>query len=160
MKRFLIIAIPVFVLGFLAGNAFWYLASPLWIDQVVSEELPAELQLTTLAEGTFEGTDNLHQGSGTVKLLETGAGSRLLRFTDFMVTNGPALKVYLSAHEFPTKASDVLDNDWVSLSQLKGNIGDQTYSIAADVDLSKYKSVVIWCEPFRVVFSRASLNGS
>ena len=37
MKRFLKIAIPVFILGFAAGNAFWYLASPLWIDQVVSE---------------------------------------------------------------------------------------------------------------------------
>ena len=31
MKRFLKIAIPVFILGFATGNAFWYLASPLWI---------------------------------------------------------------------------------------------------------------------------------
>ncbi|MFT6298820.1 MAG: hypothetical protein ACJAWC_002182, partial [Yoonia sp.] len=28
MARFLKIAIPVFVIGFLTGNAFWYLASP------------------------------------------------------------------------------------------------------------------------------------
>ena len=33
MIRFLKIAIPVFIVGFVAGNAFWYLASPLWIDR-------------------------------------------------------------------------------------------------------------------------------
>jgi hypothetical protein len=49
MLRFLKIALPVFLIGFVAGNAFWYLASPLWIDNEVSESLPAELMLTRVA---------------------------------------------------------------------------------------------------------------
>ncbi|MEL6921688.1 MAG: DM13 domain-containing protein, partial [Pseudomonadota bacterium] len=41
---------------------------------------------------------------------------------------------------------------------LKGNVGDQTYTIPADVDLKQYKSVVIWCEQFGVLFSPATLT--
>jgi hypothetical protein len=48
-------------------------------------------------------------------------------------------------------------SEWVSLGQLKGNIGDQTYNVPAGVDLSAYGSVVIWCEQFGVLFSTASL---
>jgi hypothetical protein len=143
MLRFLKIAIPVFAIGFIAGNAFWYLASPLWIDRVVSEELPAELRLSELSNGSFVGADSVHQGQGTAELFKSDAGSTLLRLTEFEVTNGPDLKVYLAVSTNPTKASDVLDGGWVSLGPLKGNIGDQTYILPQDVDASKYGSVVM-----------------
>ncbi len=159
MRRFLKIAVPVFVIGFIVGNAFWYLASPLWIDRVVSEELPAELQLTSLASGQFSGVDAVHQGEGQVAVLQSGSGLLLLRLTEFQVTNGPDLKVYLAKSPNPEKASDVLDGGWRSLGSLKGNIGDQTYIIPSDVDLSEYGSVVIWCEPFKALFARAPLSG-
>ncbi|MEE8262035.1 MAG: DM13 domain-containing protein [Gammaproteobacteria bacterium] len=45
----------------------------------------------------------------------------------------------------------------MSLGQLKGNIGDQNYAIPADTEVSKYQSVVIWCEQFGVLFSPAKL---
>jgi hypothetical protein len=41
---------------------------------------------------------------------------------------------------------------------LKGNIGSQNYEIPADVDVSQYQSVVIYCMPFHVVFSTATLG--
>lgn len=160
MRRFLLIAIPVFLVGFVVGNAFWYLASPLWIDRVVSEALPVELQLNELSAGSFSGVDAVHQGQGNVKILQSGAGTTLARFTDFEVTNGPDLKVYLAKSASPSKASDILDGGWVSLGSLKGNIGDQTYTVPADVDLSEYHSVVIWCEPFRALFAAAPLRES
>ncbi len=156
MWRFLKIAIPVFIIGFVAGNAFWYLASPLWIDRVVSESLPAELQLTTQSTGAFVGADTVHQGKGQATVLRSGTGANVLRLTDFEVTNGPDLKVYLAVSESPEKASDVLDGGWISLGPLKGNIGDQTYVIPADVDPAKYGSVVIWCEQFSVLFAHAT----
>ena len=147
MKRFLKIAIPVFILGFAAGNAFWYLASPLWIDQVVSESLPAELQVSEIASGTFRDADSSHKGSGNVQV----------RLTEFQVTNGPDLEVWLVANPDLQTSQDVKASEWVSLGQLKGNIGDQTYNVPAGVDLSAYGSVVIWCEQFGVLFSTASL---
>jgi electron transfer DM13 len=160
MRRFLMVAIPVFLIGFIAGNAFWYLASPLWIDRVVSEALPPELRLTKISEGPFSGADALHQSTGTLTVLKTGGGTILLRFTDFEVTNGPSLKVYLAKAADPATASDVLDGGWISLGALRGNIGDQTYTLPDNVNLSDYKSLVIWCEPFKVLFASAPLAGS
>lgn len=160
MRKFLWIAVPVFVIGFVTGNAFWYLASPLWIDRVVSEELPAELQLSVLSKGSFIDADSAHKGKGMAVLLETGTGTEILQLSEFEVTNGPDLKVYLAVSANVTTASDVLDGGWVSLGPLKGNIGDQNYVIPAEVDLSKYGSVVIWCQQFSVLFSSAKLAGS
>ena len=45
------------LIGFVAGNAFWYLASPLWIDNVVQESLPSELSTTSLSTGSFKDAD-------------------------------------------------------------------------------------------------------
>ena len=92
-------------------------------------------------------------------MLQSGSGLLLLRLTEFQVTNGPDLKVYLAKSPNPEQASDVLDGGWRSLGSLKGNIGDQTYIIPSDVDLSEYGSVVIWCEPFKALFARAPLSG-
>ena len=158
MARFLKIAIPVFVFGFLTGNAFWYLASPLWIDQVVSESLPSELELTQVAKGSFRDADGSHKGEGIVNVLRTESGAGLVRLTEFQVTNGPDLEVWLVAAQDPKTSNDVKTSEWVSLGQLKGNIGDQTYSVPDGVDLSAYGSVVIWCEQFGVLFSLASLS--
>jgi electron transfer DM13 len=157
MKRFFSVAIPVFIIGFVAGNAFWYLASPLWIDQVVSEELPVELQVSTIASGEFAGADAAHKGRGKAEILQTASGAFVLRLSEFEVTNGPDLEVYLSAAKNPGKASDVLDAQFVSLGRLKGNIGDQNYILPGDIDITNFGSVVIWCKQFSVLFASAGL---
>lgn len=157
-KRIIITALVAGFLGFVAGNAFWYLASPLWIDNVVEEALPTELSTTTVASGTFKDADAVHQGSGTAAMLQTAGGAHILRFTDFKVTNGPDLVVYLVKAADIETSDDVTGSEWVLLGRLKGNIGDQNYSVASDVDVSQYKSAVIWCEQFGVLFASATLN--
>ena len=159
-KRDLAIAVVVGGVGFAGGNAFWYLASPLWIDVEVQETVSAAQTTELLSSGTFVDADAIHRGSGNAMIFSGSASERLLRLTEFEVTNGPDLKVWLSAHANPASATDVTENDYVSLGVLKGNIGDQNYSIPADVDLSKYGSVVIWCEQFSVLFSTAALNAN
>jgi len=47
--------------------------------------------------------------------------------------------------------------DYIELGPLKGNVGNPNYSIPAAVDLSEDRSAVIYCVPFRVVFSSAEL---
>lgn len=160
MLRFLKIAIPVFVLGFVSGGAAWYLFSPLFIDQVVSEELPQSLETQTLATGTFRDADRAHQGSGTASVLQTASGETLVRLTDFEVTNGPDLEVWLVEAADPQSSADVKASNWVSLGQLKGNIGDQTYTVPQGTNVADFGSVVIWCEQFGVLFSPASLTPS
>ena len=48
--------------------------------------------------------------------------------------------------------------DRVELGPLKGTEGDQNYSIPAGTDLSKYKTVAIYCERFNVTFGAAPLQ--
>ena len=158
MKKLLVVAVISGLVGFVAGNAFWYLASPLWIDRVVSESAGATEAAEAVATGTFSDADAAHKGTGTATIYRDGSGQHILRLTDFEVTNGPDLEVWLVAKPDITASADVTESEWVALGQLKGNIGDQNYDIPADVDLSKYNSVVIWCEQFSVLFSPATLQ--
>jgi hypothetical protein len=116
---------------------------------------PAAAEPITLASGQFRRLE--HETTGRALVVELAGGGRILRFDDLETSNGPDLHVYLS--EVP--ASD----DWyaygerfVSLGKLKGNIGDQNYEIPAELDLSKFKSAVIWCKRFSVGFGVAPLD--
>ena len=146
------------IAGFVAGNAFWYLASPLWIDRVVAEELPAELQMKAVAKGQFRDADTVHRGKGTATVFESASGAKVLRFTSFEATNGPDLEVWLVKAGGIAASADVKASAWLSLGPLKGNIGDQNYIIPADVNVADYKSVVVWCKQFGVLFSPADLT--
>ena len=82
-----------------------------------------------------------------------------MRLEDLNVTNGPALHVVLSTHPDPERSEQVKQEGYVDLGDLKGNRGNQNYPIPAGVDTSIHKSVVIYCYPFAVVFSVATLEG-
>jgi Electron transfer DM13 len=157
MRKTLVIAAVTGIVGFVAGNAFWYLASPLWIDRIVAEGLPAELQMQMAAKGLFRDADGAHKGKGLATIFQTDAGSKVLRFTEFETTNGPDLKVWLVKAGDIRASADVKASQWLSLGPLKGNIGDQNYVIPPDTNLSDYRSVVIWCEQFGVLFAAADL---
>jgi hypothetical protein len=163
-------------LGVIVFVLVWFQPQKLFLEQRVSEALPGspvtttetaeaptdaptatpEPQLITLAGGPFRSLE--HATTGRALILEDADGTRYLRFEDLETSNGPDLHVYLS--EVP--ASD----DWyaygerfVDLGKLKGNIGDQNYGIPDGVDLSKYRSAVIWCKRFAVGFAVAPLDG-
>lgn len=143
------------ILAVVAGAPIaWYLASPLFLNRVV-EEAPVG-GAGELARGAFVDADSFHKGSGTALIVQDGA-QRVLRFEDFQVTNGPDLYVYLAKHPQPRSRQEVAQG-YVSLGKLKGNIGPQNYAIPGDVDLTRYRSVVIYCQPFHVVFSTATLE--
>jgi hypothetical protein len=113
-------------------------------------------QPLVLSTGDFIRIDALHSGSGTASIYQLPDDTRFLRFEGFSVTNGPELHVLLSRHPDPRTREEV-GSDYIDLGFLKGNIGDQNYDLPAGVDLSQYNSVVIYCLPFHVVFSTATL---
>ncbi len=129
MKKTVLIVVIAFLVGFIAGNAFWYLASPLWVDRVVAENIAASETANIVAQGTFVDADGVHRGRGTATIYRGGTGQYTLRLTDFEVTNGPDLKVWLVAEPDIKSSDDVKASQWLSLGQLKGNIGDQNYAI-------------------------------
>ena len=157
-KPLLLTAFIAGLIGFVLGNAFWYLASPLWIDRVVTESLPAELANNILAKGRFKDADSSHRGKGNTAIFESAAGTQILRFTEFEATNGPDLEVWLVASGEIKQSRDVINSKFVSLGPLKGNIGDQNYVLPKAVKASDYRSVVIWCKQFGVLFASARLG--
>jgi hypothetical protein len=121
------------------------------------DPMPEMSQLReTVATGTFRDADDFHLGSGTATIYDLGPEGRFVRLEDFEVTNGPDLHVLLVPHGDPTSRDDV--TGYVDLGSLKGNIGNQNYEIPAGIDPSEYGSVVIYCQPFHVLFSVASLS--
>ena len=110
-----------------------------------------------IASGSFKDADAFHRGSGTVTIYQTADGSHLLRLENLDVTNGPALRVILSTHPAPERSEQVKQEGYLDLGDLKGNRGNQNYPIPAGADLSPHQSVVIFCYPFAVVFSVATL---
>jgi flagellar basal body-associated protein FliL len=117
---------------------------------------PQFIQPVVVLQGQFKDADSFHKGSGTGTIYQLPDGSHLLRLEDFTVTNGPDLHVLLASSPSPTGRADL--GDYVDLGSLKGNIGNQNYEIPAGTDLSQFKSVVIYCKPFHVVFSTAALG--
>jgi len=122
-------------------------------EQAMPPDMPAEP--TVLVMGSFIDIDPIHGAEGSATVYELPDGARVLRFEDFRSKNGPDLHVYLST-EAPTSTFAGLGADEIHLGGLKGNVGNQNYDIPADIDLSQYRSVVIYCVPFRVVFSTAA----
>lgn len=103
--------------------------------------------------GNFIGVgDGIHNAEGQAKILTLSTGSPILRLEDFKSTNGPDVHLYLSSNK---KA-----NDFIDLGRLKANIGNQNYQIPLETDLNKYKYVLIWCQPFSVLFGSAQLNST
>lgn len=114
--------------------------------------------MQVLASGSFHGV--AHESAGQAAILQLAEGKRVLRLTNFQTSNGPDVRVYLVA------ATDVSDSDtvkkagFVEVGPLKGNIGDQNYEVASDLDLNKYRAVTIWCKRFSVNFATAPLSAS
>lgn len=167
-KRFLFIIGGFCLLGFSSWLLFSFFGvQTLFTDRIVHEEIPSlsadspdgnTESPVLLSSGVFMQGDSTYTISGNVLALQEN-NSRTLAFTDFSVSNGPDLFVYVVS-------SDAVDNDsiktliregnFVSLGALKGNVGDQTYAIPEDFDLEN-AVVSIWCERFSRNFGMASL---
>jgi Electron transfer DM13 len=72
--------------------------------------------------------------------------------------NGPDVHVYLVATTDATDNATVMQAGFMPLGALKGTIGDQNYEVPADIDLTKYQAVTIWCRRFGVNFGTAPLT--
>jgi hypothetical protein len=109
-----------------------------------------------LASGPFRSGE--HRTTGDAQLLELPDGGRLLRLVSLRTSNGPALRVWLSAAASTAGNGAVASARHVDLGGLKGNIGSQNYQVPDSVDLDAYSSAVVWCERFSVTFGAAPLR--
>ena len=182
MSRNLKIVIAVLALAVVLPVGYW-LVSPLFRTAAVDEVFPetgkrpefeatmaavsgethemAEVMPGSAAEASIllsgEFYPVAHEGEGKATVYRLADGSRVLRLEDFFVLNGPDLHVWLVPVDPLPNGFGLTIEGYTDLGRLKGNVGDQNYDIPADLDLSQFKSVVIWCEPFGVPFAAAPL---
>jgi hypothetical protein len=151
------IGIPAVVV---ALSIAWYGFRPerLVVNRRVNESMPtAEASSTSkrLASGTFHSV--VHDTSGTATIYQLADGSRVLRFTNFKTSNGPDVHVYLVAADDAKDSDTVKQAGFIDVGSIKGNIGDQNYTLSSNLDLSKYRAVSVWCKRFGANFGTAPL---
>jgi Electron transfer DM13 len=118
-------------------------------DETVDEAISAG---TTELEGSFEARS--HTTTGTARVIAGEDGSRILALVDFETDAGPDLFVYV----FPER-NEATDIDGATrIASLKGNVGNQQYTLPDDLELGDTPTVLIWCRIFSVPFGAANLS--
>ena len=112
---------------------------------VMEEAIPTGPKI--LAQNMFK--PRAHEVTGKAVLLEVD-GKKIIRFEDFETINGPDLHIYL--------ASELGNQDYIDLGKIRATKGSVNYEVPTDVDTSRYNKVLVWCEPFGVLFSYAELG--
>ena len=158
MKTWKKLAIPIVII---LAVAAWYAFRPerLVVNRSVDEAMPTAATGSapqSLESGQFYSI--LHPTAGTATIYQMGDGTRVLRFTNFKTSNGPDVHVYMVAADDAKDIATVEQAGFIDLGVIKGNIGDQNYTLSNDLDLGKYRAVSIWCKRFSVNFGAAALR--
>ena len=158
MKKWIKFAIPIAAVVALLA---WYAFRPerLVVNRRVNEAFPTAQggpSPQPVESGQFYSI--LHPTEGTATIFKTGDNTRILRLTSFRTSNGPDVHVYMVAADNAKDVATVQHAGFIDLGVIKGNIGDQNYALANDLDLAKYRAVSIWCKRFSVNFGAAALK--
>lgn len=180
----LLVAASAFaVIGALAFGVYWFAPQRLVLDQRVDEALPSAAPPShggpstvgsndvgdgaveaepaagprTLASGSFRSLE--HATSGRALVVELADGRRFVRLEGLRTSNGPDLRVYLTDQPVSDDWHVWNDGAFVDLGGLKGNVGSSNYRIPERVDLSTFRTAVVWCRRFEVGFGVAPLGG-
>jgi hypothetical protein len=157
----------IFGVGAIALAVAWYAFRPelLFINKTVNEEFPGEGAIAfidkgpmAVAKGSFKSL--AHETRGSASVYQLADGKHTLRLTEFATSNGPDVRVYLTAAEVEKGNDSVKQAGFVDLGSMKGNKGDQNYEIPPGVDLNKFRNVTIWCARFGVNFGQAALSAA
>lgn len=142
-------------LGFVGGLFFFPFIFP---PPPAAEKLTqADVVIPVFARGTFihaDTSDPIHWGRGSV----TVRRDSVFLEENFEVGPGPKYHVYLMPKAGIRTSGAVKGQPFVDLGRLRSFKGSQRYSIPANVDVSKYGSVIIWCEQFSVLISPADFR--
>jgi len=135
----------------------WKITVEQQIDVPLVEPAPA-----ALASAKLLGTAKLYNvdkvGEGTAKIYELPDGTRQVRLEDFFVTINSDLEIRLSELVAPHSTEEVEKAPFKVVAPLKATVGSMNYEVPRDIDVSRYKSVVIWCEITRNAYAAATIQ--
>lgn len=103
------------------------------------------------ATGTWSKKANAIKGSWKIE-------NHQLALEGFSTKGAPDLKIFLS----PLSASELNNKNATKgaklVAKLKSPKGNQAYALPKDLDLSKYKTILIHCEKYSKLWSVSSLS--
>ena len=76
---------------------------------------------------------------------------------EFQTKGGPDLKVFLSPQTIEEVTGRTATTDSVMVSVLQKTAGSQEYVLPATIDISQFKSLLIHCEAYSVLWGGANL---
>jgi hypothetical protein len=144
-----------------AVGFYWFRPDRLFSNLRVDEGMPyvqGNVATQAIESGTFYTI--LHPTSGNATIYRMADGSHMLRLMDFNTSNGPDVHVYMVASDDAKDAATVERAGFVDLGSIKGNVGNQNYTLPTNLDLEKYRAVSIWCKRFSVNFGAAALKSA
>ena len=127
-------------------------------DKMQDDKMMHDGKAKTLVTGKFHG--KVHKTEGRATIYQESDGKLVLRLTSFKTSNGPDVHViFVATADAMDDANFLKDNtEKLELGKLKGNEGDQNYEIPAGTDLTKFRTVSIYCERFNANFGAAPLE--
>jgi len=102
-------------------------------------------------------TNKEYSIKGNWSIQEEGGKTYVKLHSNFKTKNGPDLKVFLNNSTIQTVSSKSALNGSVLLGKLKSNKGEQKYLVPSNIDITKYKSVLIHCEKYTVLWGGGKL---
>ena len=111
---------------------------------------------SVVANGSFIRIDRSYWARGEATIVQEGDAFFLEFGPEFEVRQGPDLRILVSSHSNPDSADEL--GDYTELAPLQSNEGNQRYRIPDSVDVTEVGSVVIFCKPYQVIFSTATIT--
>lgn len=109
-----------------------------------------------VAAGSFYNIDKT--GTGKVTLYRQADGRYALRLDDFFVSPTSDLELRLSTADAPHSSQEVVNATFALVVVMDVTAGSFNYTVPAGVDPTKFRSVVIWCNPINSAYAAASLG--
>lgn len=109
-----------------------------------------------VSEGTWVNKQYSIKGGWEIAKVD---GQTIIKFKDsFETKSGPDLKIFLSKKSIDeVTGRTVVGADSVLISPLNSNSGTQQYILPANIAIEDYKSLLIHCEAFSVLWGGATI---
>ncbi|HVU10235.1 MAG TPA: DM13 domain-containing protein, partial [Phototrophicaceae bacterium] len=121
---------------------------------------PSLVSPVIVASGTFQQLDAIRYGQGTVTIYQDASNALTLRLDDsFSMQNGPDLHISLSAADTPKTPEDLSVGgvDPVDVGGLKATLKAQNYQLPDGVDLTQFRTAVIYSTSLDLIYTYAPL---
>ncbi|MEO1068161.1 MAG: DM13 domain-containing protein [Cyanobacteria bacterium J06638_6] len=124
--------------------------------EAVADPSATEPPTTEAVAGQFVTVEQEKATTGTASIVTADNGDNYLEFdAAFSTATGPDVTVVL--YNAPVVPVNLDEADYVTLAPLESFEGAQSYIIPAEIDLSNFEAVGIWCREFNVTFGYAPL---